>query len=206
LPDDGASYRSFGTSADIYGDTIVIGSDRDDPSGSAYIFHKDGSHWTQQAKLEPNDGSETSHFGGCVALHKSRLIVGQYWKCYDYAAHIFAGRNNIWSREAVIAPNDITAWKRFGISVGIHNDTAIVGADWDDETIDNGGSAYIFDFVSRADLDKNDIVNGRDFAILASQWRKSPGIPSADIAPEEGDGMVNWLDLDVFADEWLWHK
>jgi len=33
--------------------------------------------------------------------------------------------------------------------------------------------------------------------------RQAPGVPSADIAPPEGDGIVDERDLDVLCDNWL---
>jgi len=54
-----------------------------------------------------------------------------------------------------------------------------------------------------ADLDGTGDVDFGDFTILASQWWQAPGTPSADIAPATGDGIVNFLDVSVFADYWL---
>ena len=48
-----------------------------------------------------------------------------------------------------------------------------------------------------------DGVEMRDFAILGAQWQRPPGEPSADIAPDGGDGRVNWFDLAALADNWL---
>ena len=43
-----------------------------------------------------------------------------------------------------------------------------------------------------------------DFAVLASQWQQSPGIPSADIAPgPNGNDIVDIEDLAAVADFWL---
>ena len=42
-----------------------------------------------------------------------------------------------------------------------------------------------------------------DFAVLASQWLQAPGVPSADIAPDSGDGVVDINDLAVLAAHWL---
>jgi hypothetical protein len=53
------------------------------------------------------------------------------------------------------------------------------------------------------DFNKTCTVNFPDLAILASQWRQPPGIPSADIAPELPDGFVDMLDLAVFVENWL---
>jgi hypothetical protein len=38
---------------------------------------------------------------------------------------------------------------------------------------------------------------------MANQWKQPPGVPSADIAPEIPDGVVNLLDLAVLVEEWL---
>jgi len=54
-----------------------------------------------------------------------------------------------------------------------------------------------------ADFDSDCLVNFEDFAVLGSQWLQSPGIPSADIAPESPDGVVDWRDLAVLGNEWL---
>ena len=50
--------------------------------------------------------------------------------------------------------------------------------------------------IQRVILTVTRIVDYEDLAILAEQWLKTPGIPSADIAPRPaGDGEVNFLDF-----------
>jgi hypothetical protein len=58
-------------------------------------------------------------------------------------------------------------------------------------------------FSSNTDFNRDCVVNFEDFAILAAQWLQAPGIPSADIAPEGGDGVVQELDLAVLFEGWL---
>jgi len=58
-------------------------------------------------------------------------------------------------------------------------------------------------FRCDADLNRDCIVNFKDFAILADQWLQPPGIPSADIAPPGGDGIVQYPDLAAVVEEWL---
>ncbi len=48
-----------------------------------------------------------------------------------------------------------------------------------------------------------DGVEMRDFAILGAQWQQPAGKPSADIAPDGGDGIINGSDLAAFANNWL---
>ena len=60
---------------------------------------------------------------------------------------------------------------------------------------------------SVADLNNNREVGLDDLSILASQWLKSPGIPSADIAPfPAGDGIVNFKDFALMVLHWLEEK
>jgi hypothetical protein len=62
------------------------------------------------------------------------------------------------------------------------------------------------DFIRQynpADMTLTGQVNIDDFAILAAQWLTTPGVPSADIAPSGGDGIVNFLDLTMLVDNWL---
>lgn len=58
-------------------------------------------------------------------------------------------------------------------------------------------------FSSNVDFNHDCIVNFEDFAILAYQWLQAPGIPSADVVPEGGDGEVQELDRAVILEGWL---
>ena len=54
-----------------------------------------------------------------------------------------------------------------------------------------------------ADFNCNGPVYFDDLQILLSQWLQLPSTPSADIAPEPGDCIVNALDFAVLAGDWL---
>jgi hypothetical protein len=55
-----------------------------------------------------------------------------------------------------------------------------------------------------ADLNLDCDVDFVDFAVLAQQWQQPPGVPSADIEPPGGDGIVDMNDLVLLVDSWLW--
>jgi hypothetical protein len=73
---DGAAGDSFGISvsiAPILGNTVIISASGDDinsnsSQGSAYIFKRDGSVWTQQQRLTAFDGAASDRFGSSVAI------------------------------------------------------------------------------------------------------------------------------------------
>ena len=53
-------------------DTIIVGAFNDDSplsnGGSAYVFVRNGSTWTQQQKLTASDGTADDEFGNAVAV------------------------------------------------------------------------------------------------------------------------------------------
>ncbi|MHC4641780.1 MAG: hypothetical protein ACYS32_09065, partial [Planctomycetota bacterium] len=62
-------------------------------------------------------------------------------------------------------------------------------------------------FISNpADINGQGDVDFIDYAILTSQWKQIPGVPSADIAPPGGDGVVDGKDLAFLVKYWLWGK
>ena len=82
VADDGATNDFFGFSVALSGDTAVIGAFRDSDdvkgvdSGSAYVFTRSGTSWSQQAKLTATDGAANDTFGGNVALSGDTAVIG----------------------------------------------------------------------------------------------------------------------------------
>src|SRR5688572_19044992 len=72
LAADGSANDKFGYSVAISEDTIVVGAYQDDAplsnGGSAYIFARNGTTWSQQQKLTAGDGTASDEFGISVAV------------------------------------------------------------------------------------------------------------------------------------------
>jgi len=80
---DGAAYDEFGSSVSISGNLALIGSPRGNnganvDQGSAYVFVRSGSSWTQQAKLTASDGAASDFFGSNVAISGTYALVGAF--------------------------------------------------------------------------------------------------------------------------------
>jgi len=56
---------------------------------------------------------------------------------------------------------------------------------------------------NRCDFEPDGDVDFADFVILALDWMSKPGEYHGDVVPEEPDGVVNMLDLEYFANQWL---
>ena len=83
IASDGATTDRFGWSVAVTGNVIAVGSRNDDTvaggadAGSAYLFTRFGTTWTQVQKLALTDSSPGARFGSSIALTSdANLIVG----------------------------------------------------------------------------------------------------------------------------------
>lgn len=150
LPGDGAATYHFGISVALDGDTAIIGArgDNNNGPGSAYIFTRTRSVWTQQAKLVPADGADSDQFGYSVAIDGDTAIIGAHWDD-DHgensgSAYVFTRAREAWTEQAKLLPTDGAADDGFGYSVALDGVTALVGAPYDDDNGNPSGSAYVF--------------------------------------------------------------
>jgi len=160
---DGAAEDRFGVSVGASEDYIVIGAHMDDDagqdSGSAYLYRFDPNSlsWVEQQKLLPDDGEPGERFGLAAALFGDTIVVGAYHDNDNGAesgsAYIFirddAGTpgdpsDDIWVQHDKLLAPDGAAEDQFGFAVAISDDTAIIGARYDDDLGLSTGSAYVY--------------------------------------------------------------
>jgi hypothetical protein len=148
LPSDGKEEVLFGSSVSINGDTALIGAFYDDDnghnSGSAYVFKRTGTNWSQEAKLLPSDGAENDQFGWSVSLYNDTALIGAICDDTGGSTYVFKRTNGSWSEETKLIPSDATGWEEFGTAISIDGDTALIGASLDDDNGAFSGSAYVF--------------------------------------------------------------
>jgi hypothetical protein len=153
---NGATANGFGYAVAISGDVIAVGendgnwSSIDDnrypDAGFVYIYRFNGSSWMEEAKLTAGAGAYG--FGSTVSINGNLAIVGA-WGIDGSAddtgmAYVYRFRGSQWQEEAQLTPEDATEGDRFGRAIAVSGDVAIVGAPYDDESVENSGSAYIF--------------------------------------------------------------
>ncbi|MEZ5977563.1 MAG: hypothetical protein R3F34_05025 [Planctomycetota bacterium] len=87
--------------------------------------------------------------GFAVDVDGDRMIVGAIgdntFGALAGAAHIYEKSGATWSEVANLAPANLVANDLFGSSVAIDGDRVIVGAYLDQSTVQNGGSASVFE-------------------------------------------------------------
>jgi len=155
---DADSDDQFGVSVAISGDSVVVGADRDEEkgfdSGSAYVFVRSGSTWSQQSKLTATDDRNyRSFFGRSVAISGDSVVVGASLNTHGCigaagAAYVFVRSGNTWSQQAKLTAADAGGSNYFGGSVAISGSSVIVGATGYGTGASAGGSssgaAYVF--------------------------------------------------------------
>ena len=140
---DPEGYRpgyQFGYSVGVSDGTVLIGSPYEDYysyMGAAYVFEDEGSAWTHRETLLPDNWDGGDLFGWSVDISGDRAIVGAPGIGYDKkgsknivsdSAYIFERDDSAWTQAAKVGFEDTGRHERFGWSVAIDGNKAIVGA------------------------------------------------------------------------------
>ncbi len=145
-------------------------------AGAAYVFTRDGTNWVQQAYLKASNTRAGDQFGFSVAASGDTLVVGSPGESGNAtgvnadqsnltgtnsgAAYVFVRHGQDWEQEAYLKASNTgghpLAGDRFGWSVAVSGDTAVVGApvesssatgvngDQTDNCSQSAGAAYVF--------------------------------------------------------------
>jgi hypothetical protein len=205
---DRAAEDLFGSSVAISGNYMIIGAYADDEdatgkntfdgSGSAYIFKNNAGNWVQLNKIVASDRSYVDRFGEAVAISGDYAIVGAFFESQDAAggntltssgsAYIFKNNAGSWKQVNKIVASDRNTDDRFGKSVAIYGNYAMVGAWNEDEdekggvTIRNAGSIYIYKNATSTGFEEKEF--GRNLKVFPN-----PG--NGNFTIDLGDEWVN---------------
>lgn len=155
LANDGAPDDRFGFAVAVSGNLALIGATGDengDYSGSAYVF--DVTTGQELMKLTPDDtGSGRRYFGNAVGLAGTRAIVGAHYEINGLqsgSAYLFDVSTGA-QLAKLIAP-DGEVGRRFGSSVALSENRALVGATWYNSGGVTSGKAFVFDATTGQQL------------------------------------------------------
>ncbi|MFT5148459.1 MAG: hypothetical protein ACI86P_001139, partial [Flavobacteriales bacterium] len=146
---------SMGRSVAIDGNYAIVGvpgSNLNNNSGTAFVYHWDGSAWVEDRALFSSDGAAGDQFGYSVSISGTTALVGAYFDddngSNSGSAYVFEkdqGGTNNWGQLAKLTASDGAVDDNFGYSVSISGTTALVGAYRDADNGSNSGSAYVFE-------------------------------------------------------------
>jgi len=168
----------FGSSLAISGDYLITGAPLEDEdvdgantqitSGSAYIFVRNDSTWTQQQKIVASDRERNDLFGFAVDITDHYAIVSATMECHDVngvnpmswagSAYIFKREGTMWAQQQKIVASDRAGGKHFGNSVSVSGDNIIIGTEMNSTDASGSnvkfiaGATYIFHYSDASGL------------------------------------------------------
>ena len=149
-----SSSDRFGWAVDVDGDYAVVTSLFDQGaspvSGTATVFQRGGSSWSQTQILAPTDGATSDWFGRSVSIQGNTIAIGAP-QDDDFGAecgsvYIYTFNGTSWIQQSKLTAADANAGDNFGQSVALSGASIVIGAPFDDDAGSSSGSAYIFTF------------------------------------------------------------
>jgi len=140
IANDGLQDDYFGSSVSIHGDYIVAGAPNDDGAfvnqGSAYIFNRSGTAWTQRTKIVSDYNQAEAYFGYSVSINNNDVIIGAIYDntgvgSYLFkagAAYIYHRTANLWELVRTVNDGGRQSSGFFGGAVGVSGYNYIIGA------------------------------------------------------------------------------
>lgn len=212
LPSDTAAGDRFGINVAMEGDTIVVGAPKVGffgvpiGAGSAYVFTRSATGWSEEAILTAGVvGVVNNRFGFRVAIAGNTVVVGAPESGINGpkedagSVYVFTRAGNDWSQQARLTASDGAIGDRFGTGLAVSDNTVVVGA-----TAHNSaeGAAYVFersgtvwsevdklvasDAIQGTSLGEAVAISGNDILVGASNIDSSVPLPN----PLTGPGAV----------------
>jgi hypothetical protein len=169
----------------IHGDTIAVGAQANDTGGAdfgaVYVFRRNGTSWSKEAKLQSNDVQTSDNFGSGVGIYGDYIVGGAYAEdtggSRAGSAYIFKRTGTTWEQTAKIQSGDQSEDDKFGIDCKIYGDYVIVSAPEEDLAGSEYGAAYIFkrDALSRPTTNVI-VLSPADWGSPAQHFHRNPSL------------------------------
>lgn len=210
---DGAAGDWFGFAVSIDGDTALVGAPMDDDAGSAsgaaYVFTRTGGVWSMQQKLAASDGGAGDQFGASVVVQGDTAVVGAPFEDAGGmdagAAYTFVRSGGVWTQQAKLTTSDASGGDKFGVSVALDGEAAVIGARRGDGLGSDASGAYAFARDGSMWEEQSLLLIDRDGAIIETDIRVALSGDKALVSAFEASGSVSgsvWIFRRV-DDSWL---
>ena len=155
-----------------------------------------GSIPDEAIKLTASDAAARDRFGHSVSISGDTAVIGADGDddagTQSGSAYVFRYDGIGWVQQAKLTASDGAARDYFGTAVSISGDTAVIGAERDDDAGTHSGSAYVFVGVSGIDCNNNGVP---DECELAGNDCNVNGIPDECDPDADGDGQIDTCKL-----------
>lgn len=187
------------------GNTLAVGAYNADvngltENGCVYVFTRNGSTWTEQAKLVPNDSVANLYFGmnGGISADGNLVVAGvNTTSVANAGVYVFQRTGTTWAQVQKIMPSDLLPADKFGRRVEFKG-TKLLITNIKQTPYANSGEVYVYDLVSGSFVFSNKITPSLPSVDIYFGWRlflsndgktalipsysDTPGSPSNNIA------------------------
>ena len=134
---------ALGSSVAVAGDTIVAGAyGVGSLVGAAYVFTRNGTTWTEEARLASPNPANGDSFSIAVAVEGDTAALGSRGENDRRGAvHVFTRSGTTWTPRAKLSALDAAVNDVFGSSLSMNGDRMMVGAHGKHRS---AGAAYVF--------------------------------------------------------------
>lgn len=146
---DAGKDNMFGSSVAINGTTLIVGAIGKTVGGFNYAgevyVYQIGAPIKEVKILKASDPADHAWFGSSVALSKDYAIIGAPMKSgLSMKGDAYVFDTKTWTEVKRLGPADLADGDRYGVSVGISDQYAVVGAPWRNTGIVEAGQAYLY--------------------------------------------------------------
>ncbi len=151
------AFDLFGNAVAISGDTILVGA-RWKGIGVAYlagaVFIYERLPNGRYTRVRLVGDAVGDMFGESLAIEGDTIAIGA-WSADAQgldsgAVHVYRRQGSDWVQEALLSAEDGAPFDHFGSTLALKGDLLVVGAEGDDETDQDRGSAYVFERLAGA--------------------------------------------------------
>lgn len=166
---DETNIYSFGSSVSISGDDLVIGAPyslvgTNNAQGKVLIYQHSGGSWSRDTIVYNTGGGDEDRLGSSVSISGDQIITGAPYATINTNTAqgqvlVFNRSANTWNLQSTIHASDGEESDRYGTSVSISGEYAVIGTPFKDvrENL-NQGKAYIISLIGNSWSEKSILV------------------------------------------------
>jgi trimeric autotransporter adhesin len=201
--------NNLGFTVAISGDTMAAAAYRENSNtGAVYIFVRNGTTWTQQARIVPDNARIDDQFGFALALFGDTLAIGSVVDSAEHtitngalaplagsdtdatdagAVYVYLRNGTTWTEQAYIKSSNSAATDLFGTAVALYDNTLVVGAQVKER-------AYVFvrngaEWMQQAEISPAFNVSGDNFGVAVAVDHDTAVIGAT--GEDSNSGLIN---------------
>ncbi len=151
-PSDLINLDAFGSSVSIWENTAIVGISGDDEgasgTGSAYVYHFNGTTWTFIQNLTSFDAASQDMFGNSVAIYGNTIAIAAKndddMGINSGSVYIYELTDTTWQYVQKLTANDGATSDNFGNAISLNGSYLAVAASMANGDSADEGAVYIF--------------------------------------------------------------